>query len=47
MDVFGLRETVVAQYSDYICGFLRIKDPTIDGFVRDSFAKKLLLTGGA
>ncbi len=39
MDVFGLRETVVEQYSDYIRSFLRIKDPAIDGIVRENLDK--------
>ena len=29
MDVFGLRDTVIAQYAGYIQSFLRIKDTRI------------------
>jgi len=36
VDVFGLRDRVVQQYSDYIRSFLRIKDPEIDRFVQES-----------
>ncbi len=36
MDVFGLRETVVSQYADYIRSFLRIKDPGIDAYVTEN-----------
>jgi hypothetical protein len=37
VDVFGLRETVVEQYSDYIrTDFLHSKDPAIDRLVQES-----------
>ena len=39
MDVFGLRETVVGQYADYIRSFLRIKDPAIESYVAENLNK--------
>ena len=39
MDVFELRETVVAEYSAYIKSFLRIDDAQIDDFVHAERAR--------
>lgn len=36
MDVFRLRETVIATYAEYIQSFLRIKDTRIAGQVQDN-----------
>ena len=35
MDVFGVRDQVVAEYSAYVESFLTIGDPTINAFVSD------------
>ncbi|MCC6316004.1 MAG: DEAD/DEAH box helicase, partial [Thermomicrobiales bacterium] len=37
-DVFDLRERVVGEYRDYVESFVRILDPDIDAFVRDTLA---------
>jgi len=42
MDVFALRNRVVADYKSYIESFVRIRDGQIDQFVRDKFASGAL-----
>ncbi|MBU4337818.1 MAG: DEAD/DEAH box helicase [Actinobacteria bacterium] len=37
MDAFALRDAVISDYRNYIEGFLTIKDPRIDAFVKDKF----------
>ena len=35
LDVFGLRQSVVDEYQDYVRSFVNVLDPRIDSFVRD------------
>src|SRR2546421_9981630 len=42
MDVFELRETVVAEYSAYTKSFLRIDDAQINDFVHAELARRRL-----
>lgn len=42
MDAFRLRETVVADYADYVQSFLAILDPRIRAFVDERLADGML-----
>ena len=34
MNIFDLRERLVRDYGEFISGFLKIRDPRLNGFVR-------------
>ena len=39
MDVFGLRDRVISDYSDYVRSFIRIKDPRIARYVEEQLGQ--------
>src|SRR5438094_5384285 len=39
MDVFGLRDRVVGDHSDYVRSFIRIKDPRISRYVEEQLGQ--------
>jgi hypothetical protein len=39
MDVFGLRDRVIGDYTDYVRSFIRIKDPRIARYVDEQLGQ--------
>src|SRR5438093_1262566 len=39
MDVFGLRDRVISDYSDYVRSFIRIKDEAIHAYVDEQLGQ--------